>query len=144
MQVPYPGAVIGVPFIRWRSYHVYQLLADAVLMLHLAFIVFVLGGGLLALRWPKAAWIHLPAAAWGTLIELTGWVCPLTPLENYFLELAGSASYQGDFVAHYLWSVIYPEGLTPAIQKMLGGFVVMLNGIVYTAVILRQKRRRAD
>lgn len=118
----------------------YQLLADAILALHLTFIVFVLGGGLLALRWPKAAWIHLPAAAWGALIELTGWICPLTPLENHFLELAGSASYQSDFIARYLWPVIYPEGLTPGIQKILGGFVIGLNGIVYAIVISRRKR----
>ncbi|MDH4285004.1 MAG: DUF2784 domain-containing protein [Gallionellaceae bacterium] len=121
----------------------YQLLADAVLVLHLAFIVFVLCGGLLALRWPKAAWVHLPAAAWGALIELTGWICPLTPLENHFLELAGSATYQSDFIARYLWPIIYPEGLAPAIQKILGGLVIVLNGIVYAVVISRKKRRPA-
>ena len=121
----------------------YQLLADAVLALHLAFIVFVLVGGLLALRWPKAVWAHVPAAAWGALIELTGWICPLTPLENHFLELAGSTPYQGDFIMRFLWPIIYPEGLTPDIQKFLGGFVIALNGIVYAIVIFRQKRHPA-
>ncbi len=142
MQVSYSGAVIGAPFIRWRKYYVYQLLADAVLVLHLVFIIFVLGGGLLVLRWSKAAWLHLPAAVWAAFIELTGRVCPLTPLENHFLQLAGRASYEGDFIMHYLWPIIYPEGLTPDIQKTLGGFVITLNGIVYAIVISRRKRRR--
>ena len=121
----------------------YQFLADATLMLHLAFIVFVLGGGLLALRWPKTAWIHLPAAGWAAFVELTSRICPLTPLENYFLELAGSAPYQGDFIMHHLWPIIYPAGLTPDIQKTLGIFVIALNIIIYVAVILRRMRHRA-
>jgi hypothetical protein len=119
----------------------YQFLADVTLTLHLAFIVFVLGGGLLALRWPRIAWLHLPAAAWGALIEFTGWICPLTPLENHFLALAGAAAYQGDFIARHLWPVIYPDGLTPAIQKILGGVVIALNCLVYAVVVFRKKRR---
>lgn len=118
----------------------YQLLADAVLVLHLAFIAFVLCGGLLALRWPKVAWLHLPAAGWAAFTELTGRICPLTPLENHFLELSGSTPYQGDFIMHYLWPIIYPAGLTPGIQKILGGLVIALNGIMYGMVIFRWKR----
>lgn len=121
----------------------YQLLADAVLVLHLAFIVFVLCGGLLALRWPKVAWLHLPAAGWAAFTELTGRICPLTPLENHFLVLSGSTPYQGDFIMHYLWPIIYPAGLTPGIQEILGGLVIALNGIMYGMVIYRWKRRRA-
>ena len=120
----------------------YQFLADAVLIVHFMFIVLVLGGGLLALRWPRFAWLHLPAAAWGALTELMGWICPLTPLENHFLKLAGEAPYQGDFIARYIWPIIYPAGLTPTIQTMLGGFVIILNCIIYTVVIIRMKQRR--
>jgi len=114
-----------------------------VLAAHLAFIVFVLGGGLLALWRPRLAWIHLPAAIWGALIEIMGWVCPLTPLENYFLEQAGEVSYQGDFIARHLWPVIYPPGLTPTIQVILGGIVILLNCIIYAVVVVRAKQRGA-
>ena len=120
----------------------YRGFADAVLVAHLAFIAFVLGGGLLALRWPRLAWLHLPSAAWGALIEFAGWTCPLTPLENYFLERAGSISYREGFIAHYLWPIVYPADLTPAIQNTLGGFVIVLNGIIYAVVVIRAKRRR--
>lgn len=120
-----------------------RIFADMALVAHLAFIVFVLGGGLLALWRPRIAWLHLPAAAWGALIEFAGWTCPLTPLENYFLDLAGGASYQGDFIARYLWPIIYPEGLTPALQQVLGALVIGLNCIIYAAVVYRAKRRRA-
>lgn len=120
----------------------YQLLADAVLAVHLAFIAFVLAGGLLAFWRPRIAWLHLPAAAWGALIEIMNWTCPLTPLENYFLKLAGDSAYQGDFIARYLLPIIYPAGLTPVVQAFLGGFVIVLNGIIYTAVIIKAKQHR--
>ncbi len=117
----------------------YQFLANIVLAAHLAFIVFVLCGGLLALRWPRLAWLHLPAAVWGVLIEFMGWTCPLTPLENFFLELAGGTSYQGDFITRYLWPVLYPAGLTPMIQYILGALVIVVNGIIYAVVIRRSQ-----
>ena len=120
----------------------YQFLADAVLAVHLAFIAFVLGGGLLALWRPRLAWLHLPAAAWGALIEFTGWTCPLTPLENYFLQLAGESSCRDDFIARHLWPVIYPAGLTPRIQIILGVFVIVLNCIIYAAVVSKAKRQK--
>lgn len=119
-----------------------RIFADMVLVVHLAFIAFVLGGGLLALWRPRIAWLHLPAAAWGALIEFAGWTCPLTPLENYFLELAGGVSYRGDFIARYLWPIIYPEGLTPAVQQALGTLVIALNCIIYAAVGFGAKRRK--
>jgi Protein of Unknown function (DUF2784) len=121
----------------------YQFLADMVLLAHLAFIVFVLAGGLLLLRWPRLVWLHVPAMLWGVFIELTGWVCPLTPLENYFRALAGSDIYHGGFIAHYLLPLIYPAGLTPTIQMLLAVVVIVWNVIIYTLLIrLRRKARQ--
>ena len=118
----------------------YELLADMVLIAHLIFIVFVLGGGLLLLRWPRLVWLHLPAMVWVVLVEVMGWVCPLTPLENYFRALAGGEPYQGDFIERYLLPLIYPAGLTPVIQLLLAGVVIVFNIISYT-VIIRVRRR---
>src|SRR5262249_33126911 len=117
-----------------------QVLADAVLVLHFLFIGFVFVGAFLVLRWPRLAWIHLPAAVWGAVVELTGWICPLTPLENHFLERAGHASYSGDFVEHYLVKVIYPDGLTEKGQLALGLLVVGVNVSLYAVVIMRRRR----
>lgn len=118
---------------------IYSLLADLVLVLHFGFIVFVVLGGLVALRWPRVAIIHLPTAAWGILIELFGWVCPLTPLENSLRRSAGEAGYAGGFVEHYLLPVIYPGGLTREVQLMLAGVVVAVNVVVYLIVWRRLK-----
>jgi Na+/glutamate symporter len=119
----------------------YQLLADMVLLAHLAFIVFVLLGGLLLLRWPRLIWLHIPAMMWALFVEATAWVCPLTPLENYFRELAGGNIYQGDFIGRYLLPLLYPAGLTPAIQLLLAGVVIVLNAIIYTVIIRVRKRK---
>ena len=120
----------------------YQLLADIILVAHFAFIVFVLAGGLLLLRWPRLVWLHLPAVVWVVCAELAGWVCPLTPLENYFRALGGGYAYQGDFIGHYLLPLVYPAGLTPAIQLMLAGVVIVLNLIIYAVIIRVRKRTR--
>ena len=120
----------------------YQLLADTVLVVHFLFIAFVLGGGLLVLRWPRLVWLHLPAAVWGVVVEWMGWICPLTPLENHLRMLAGANAYSGDFIERYCLPIIYPAGLTPRIQMLLAGVVLMLNGAVY-AVLLRKRWRRA-
>jgi hypothetical protein len=122
---------------------VYRLLADALLVVHLLFIAFVVAGGLLALRWRRIVWIHLPAAAWGALVELTSWICPLTPLEIHFRLLSGGTGYQGDFIGRILLSVIYPDGLTREIQIMLGLLVVGINLIVYWRVLNVWRRQRA-
>ncbi len=123
----------------------YQFLADIVLVAHFTFVVFVLGGGLLLLRWPRLIWLHVPALVWGLVIELTGWVCPLTPLENVLRAMAGLNIYQGDFVGRYLLALLYPAVLTPALQLILAGFVFVLNVIIYTMVIqLRRKARQAN
>ena len=118
-----------------------RLVADALLVLHLAFIVFVVLGGLLALRWPRAAWMHLPAAAWGAAVELGGFICPLTPLEDHYRRLAGQAGIEGGFIEHYLWPLIYPAGLTRELQVGLGLFVLALNVAIY---LWAWRRRRAD
>ncbi|MGE5344711.1 MAG: DUF2784 domain-containing protein [Acidithiobacillales bacterium] len=120
----------------------YHLLADAVAFVHFLFVVFVIAGGLAAWRWPKVAWVHLPAALWGMLVEVMGWVCPLTPLEDRFRMLGGSAAAHGDFVTRYLLPVLYPERLTPVLQKLLGALVVAVNVAVYAFVLQRRRAAR--
>lgn len=107
------------------------LLADAVLFIHLAFVLFVLFGGLLALKWRNTIWVHLPAAAWGAFIEFSGWICPLTPLENWLRERGGGSGYDGDFVGRYLLMLLYPDHLTRTGQFVLGVVVMTLNLMVY-------------
>lgn len=119
---------------------IYGLLADAVLTAHAAFVVFVVLGGLLALRWPRAALVHVPAALWGAWVALAGWVCPLTPLEVALRLRAGEAGYAGGFLARYLVPVLYPGELTRPIQVALGVAVVVFNVAVY-AVVIRRRRR---
>ena len=114
--------------------------ADLVVLLHFAFILFVLFGGLLALRWRKLPWLHLPAVLWGVLIEFTGGVCPLTPLENGLRRLAGESGYRGGFVEEYLVPIIYPAALSPEFQFALAAGVVLVNLAVYAGVILRNMR----
>lgn len=121
---------------------VYRALADLVVVLHLGFVLFVVLGGLLALRWPRAAWFHLPAAIWGAGIEFVQGVCPLTPLENRLRRLGGEAGYAGGFVEHYLLPVLYPAGLSQNVQWGLGIFVVLLNVAIYTVVWRRRVRER--
>jgi len=122
----------------------YGVLAALVLAAHFLFVLFVVLGGLLALRWPRAAWLHLPAAAWGVAIEFFGWICPLTPLENELRARAGQAGYEGDFIARYLVPVIYPEGLTREAQFVLGGFTLVLNLAIYAVVVRRLRRTRSS
>jgi len=119
---------------------IFGLLADAVLLLHLGFILFVVLGGFLVWRRPRLVWLHLPAAAWGALIELGGWVCPLTPLENRLRQLGGGEGYTESFVAHYLLPLIYPATLTRELQIGLGLGVIAINILAYA---LRHRARRA-
>lgn len=121
----------------------YALLADLTVLAHFGFILFVMFGGLLVLRWRRLAWIHLPCAAWGALIEFAGWICPLTPLELEFRRRAGEAGYTGGFIEHYLLPVMYPAGLTREIQIVLGLGVLVLNGLIYR-VVWRQRRSRVS
>ena len=115
----------------------FRLLADLTVLLHGAFIVFVVFGGCLAWRWRWVAWVHVPCAAWGAMIELVGWVCPLTPLENAFRARAGEAGYRGSFIEHYVVPAIYPAGLTRAQQMVLGAGVVAINVVAYGLLIRR-------
>ena len=119
----------------------YRALADLVLVLHLAFVAFVVLGGPLVLRWPKLAWLHIPAAAWGALIEFAGWICPLTPLEQRLRVLAGDAGYQGGFIEHYVTAWLYPAGLTRTVQLALGAAVILVNLVVYTLLLRRRSSR---
>ncbi len=113
----------------------YGLLADAVLIIHLGFVLFVLLGGLLILKWRWMAWAHVPAVAWGVAIEFGGWICPLTPLENHLRERAGEAAHSGDFIARYLLPVLYPEGLTREAQVALGLAALLFNAAIYAFVV---------
>jgi len=115
----------------------YRLLADALLVVHLAFVAFVVLGGLLVLRWPRLAWIHLPAALWGALIEFAGFVCPLTPLEVGLRRLGGEAGYEGGFIEHYVTAALYPAGLTRTVQVVLGCGVLVVNLLVYARLMRR-------
>jgi len=118
----------------------FRWLADLTVLIHSAFVVFVVAGGLLVMRRRMWAWVHVPAAVWGVAIEWAGWICPLTPLENWFRLQAGVAGYGGGFVEHYLLPVLYPAGLTRGAQIALGGLVVVFNLAAYWVVWTRYRR----
>ncbi len=119
---------------------IYRALADLVLVVHLAFVLFVVLGGLLVLKWPRLAWLHVPAAVWGVLIEYKGWICPLTPLENSFRARGGGAGYSGGFIEHYIQPLLYPAGLTRGTQIVLGSLALLVNLTAYGVVIARRSR----
>jgi hypothetical protein len=119
---------------------VFRILADATVILHLCFVLFVVLGGLLVLRWPRVAWVHLPAAGWGAWVEFAGWVCPLTPLENWFRQKSGGPAYTVSFIEHYLVPILYPSSLSRELQWVLGGLVVLINMVVYLMVLRRHAR----
>ena len=118
----------------------YRFLADSTAVIHLVFVAFVVGGGWLVMRRPIWAVAHLPAAVWGVAIECGGWVCPLTPLENWFRMQAGVAGYQGGFVEHYVLPVLYPSGLTREVQIALAAGVLAINVVLYGAAWRRYRR----
>lgn len=119
---------------------IYRALADLVLVLHLAFVLFVVLGGLLVLRWPWVAFLHIPAAIWGILIEYTGGICPLTPLENSLRQSGGGPSYSGGFIEHYIQPVLYPAGLTRGTQIVLGSLALIVNLVAYAFAMSRRRR----
>lgn len=119
----------------------YRALADATVVFHLAFVVFVLAGGLMVARWPRLAWIHLPSVAWVVWVELSGWYCPLTPLENWFREQGGGGGvYSTSFVERYILPLLYPAALTRELQFVLAALVLVLNVGAYAWVRARQPR----
>jgi len=115
----------------------YRLLANAVVSIHALFILFVVLGGFLAWRRRWVAAVHIPCAIWGVLIAYRGWICPLTPLENALRAKAGQQGYSGGFIEHYLMPTIYPSGLTPRVQALLGTFVLVVNAFAYTVLLRR-------
>ena len=117
----------------------YRALADLIVLAHFGFVLFVVLGGLLVLRWPRLAWVQVPAAIWGVVIELFGWICPLTPLENHFRQLGGQAGYSGGFIQHYIVSVLYPDQLTRGMQFVLGTLVLFLNVFAYWRAFRRSR-----
>lgn len=121
----------------------YAWLADLVIGVHFLFIVFAVAGGALALRWRWMPWLHLPSLAWGATVEFTGWICPLTPLENVLRRAAGASTYTQGFVEHYLVPLIYPAGLTREWQWVLGGLLLVINAAVYALVWRRRRSRSA-
>jgi uncharacterized membrane protein YhhN len=121
----------------------YRILADLVVGLHFLFVLFVVLGGLLVLRWPRLAYVHVPVAIYGALIELVGWICPLTPLENSLRARAGEVGYQGSFIEHYILPVLYPSALTRPVQLVLGFLVLALNLAIYCYFLRRKTRPTA-
>jgi hypothetical protein len=121
----------------------YQLLADLIVLVHVAFVVFAVLGGFLVVRWRRLVWIHLLAVVWAAVVEFFGWVCPLTPLENWLRRRAGEAGYPSDFIAHYILPILYPEELTRAVQIVLGILVLLINLIIY-GWVFRSKVRTGD
>jgi hypothetical protein len=113
------------------------LAADALVLLHALFVVFVVAGAALLWRWPRLAWLHAPAALWGVFVEWSGAACPLTPLENHLRARAGEAGYRGGFVEHYVLPWLYPLGLTADVQLVLGALVVAVNVLLYAFWIRR-------
>ena len=117
-------------------------LGDTVVVVHVGFVLFVVLGGLLVLRWTRLAWLHAPAVAWGVAVEFADWICPLTPLENMLRERAGLAAYQGDFIGRHVLPLLYPERLTRTTQIALGGVALALNLIVYSWMARRVRSSR--
>src|SRR5438093_13629771 len=116
---------------RYSNHMWYSLFTDLIVLLHFAFVLFVLFGGLLTVKWPRVVWIHGPALLWGCIVEFTGTVCPLTPLENHLRMQGGEFGYEGDFVSRWLLPILYPEALTRSIQLALGAIVLVLNVAIY-------------
>ena len=121
---------------------IYRFLADAVLLMHLCFVLFVGLGGFLVLRWPRVAWLHLPVLAWGAWIEFSGWICPLTPLEVSLRERGGEAGYAGGFIDHYVNAWLYPGALTRPIQIAIGVTLFVSNTVIYGYAFHRARRAR--
>jgi hypothetical protein len=128
---PDPNRVSSLPGSKQM---LYLYLATTVAIIHFLFIAFVVAGGFLVLRWPAVKWVHLPAALWGAMIEIGGWICPLTILENALLRRAGAAGYDDGFIAHHVLGLIYPNGLTRWMEFAIAVFVIAINVAIYRKV----------
>lgn len=117
--------------------------ADLIVLLHFAFILFVIFGGILVFKWRWVAWLHVPVVIWGAIIEFMGWICPLTPIENMLRYSGGSAGYSNSFIEHYLLPVIYPAVLTRELQTIIGIVVVTINIAIYATVYILQTREKS-
>ena len=117
-----------------------RLAADLLLIIHLIFIIFVITGGFLVLKWPRMLYLHIPAAIWGALIEFQGWICPLTPLEQHLRRAGGQSVYRGGFVEHYAEPIVYPAGLTREMQIFFGIVVIAINLMIYGWLLIGLKR----
>jgi hypothetical protein len=122
----------------------YLLLADLIVVLHLLFIVFAVFGGLLLLVWHRLIWLHIPVVLWAALTEFLGLICPLTPLEIWLRQQAGADAYQGGFISQYLVPLIYPPGLTPGMQWLLGGGLVIFNVLIYSWLLVRKRKSKRN
>jgi hypothetical protein len=120
---------------------VYAILADAIVVLHLLFILFVVSGGFLALKWPKLVYLHIPAVVWGVYIEFSGGICPLTPWENWLRLQSDQLGYQGGFIEHYIIPIIYPAGLTRDVQMVLGLAALLINVVAYSLLVMQWRKR---
>jgi hypothetical protein len=118
----------------------FRVLADLIVAIHLAFIAFVVFGGLLAFYWRWVPWLQLPLACWGVLVEVRGWICPLTPIENWLRRTAGEAGYSGGFIEHYVIPIIYPAWLTPHTQVSIAVLVCMANALVYSLIWFSRRK----
>ena len=122
----------------------YLFLADLVVIVHLSFVAFVVVGGLLTLKWRKFAYIHVPAVGWGALVEIMGWVCPLTPVEIWLRDRAGAKGYSTGFIEHYILPVLYPAQLTPTVQWVLGILLLFVNVAIYSWIVWLLVRKRRE
>lgn len=120
----------------------YLILADLVVIVHLSFVAFVVAGGLLALKWRKFAYLHIPAVSWAVVVEIMGWVCPLTPVEIWLRENAGEKGYSTGFIEHYILPVLYPAELTRTVQLILGILLLFLNVAIYSWIVCRSHSER--
>ena len=121
---------------------IYSFLADLLVVFHLVFILYVIAGALLIIKWAKTLWLHLPSCFWGITVEFTGWICPLTPWEIQLRRLAGEEAYSGSFIEQYLIPIIYPSGLNREIQMLMGSVVLIVNRSLYTLILIKRRNRK--
>ena len=123
---------------------IYSFLADLLVVFHLVFILYVIAGALLIVKWPKTLWLQLPSCFWGMTVEFTGWVCPLTPWEIQLRRLAGEEGYTGSFIEQFLIPIICPSGLTREVQMLVGGTVLIVNLSLYTLILIKRRKRKTQ